>query len=81
MTTPYPEAPEDGPFNYRQTQNLCTQTAAALGSGGKVTTTSSKTATGCSSSVVVQQYELTGGHPQVVRSEYGRAAGDLDATV
>ena len=61
MTTPYPEAAEDDTFNYWQTQNVCQQNAAALCSGGKPTTTSSKTATGCTSSVVVQQYELVGG--------------------
>lgn len=61
MTTPYPEAAEDDTFNYWQTQNVCKQNTAALCSSGKTTTTSSKIATGCSSSVVVQQYELVGG--------------------
>jgi poly(3-hydroxybutyrate) depolymerase len=61
MTSPYPEATEDDTFNYWQTQNVCKQNTAALCSGGKPTTTSSKTASGCSSSVVVQQYELIGG--------------------
>jgi poly(3-hydroxybutyrate) depolymerase len=61
MTTPYPEASEDDTFNYWQTQNICKPSTAALCSGGKPSTTSSKTATGCSASVVVQQYELIGG--------------------
>jgi polyhydroxybutyrate depolymerase len=61
MTTPYIEATEDDTFNYWQTQNVCKQNTAALCSGGKPTSTSSKTASGCSSSVVVQQYELIGG--------------------
>jgi poly(3-hydroxybutyrate) depolymerase len=61
MATPYPEAAEDDTFNYWQTQNACKQNTAALCSGGKATSTSSKTATGCTASVVVQQYELVGG--------------------
>jgi polyhydroxybutyrate depolymerase len=61
MTSPYPEATEDDTFNYWQTQNVCKQNTAALCSGGKPSTTTSKTATGCSSSVVVQQYQLVGG--------------------
>lgn len=61
MSAPYPEATEDDTFNYWQTQNVCKQNTAALCSGGKPTATTSKTATGCSSSVVVQQYELIGG--------------------
>ena len=61
LTSPYPQATEDDTFNYWQTQNACKQNTAALCSGGKVTSTSSKTATGCTSAVVVQQYELIGG--------------------
>lgn len=61
MTTPYPEATEDDTFNYWQTQNVCKQNTTALCSGGKPTATTSKTASGCSSSVVVQQYQLVGG--------------------
>jgi polyhydroxybutyrate depolymerase len=61
LTTPYPEATEDDTFNYWQTHDLCKQNTAALCSGGKPSATTSKTATGCSSSVEVQQYQLVGG--------------------
>lgn len=61
LKTPYPEATEDDTFNYWQTHNLCKQNAAPLCSAGKPSATTSKTATGCSSSVVVQQYQLVAG--------------------
>ncbi len=61
MTTPYIEATEDQTFNYWQTHNVCKQNTAPLCSGGKPSATISKTATGCSSSAVVQQYQLVGG--------------------
>jgi poly(3-hydroxybutyrate) depolymerase len=61
MTAPYPEATEDDTFNYWQTQNVCKTNSTALCSSGKPTSSSSKLALGCSSSVVVQQYKLIGG--------------------
>ncbi len=77
MTTPYPEASEDDTFNYWQTQNVCKPSTAALCSGGKPSTTSSKTATGLLLFGGGAAVRTDRRHAQVVHRQHECATGNL----